>query len=77
MVGREESAQPGRVGESQLRLEVGIFFGPKGKEREKDIPGRGNKVWKTTRRFLKSVRVAQIRFPKLARMENISSWMHA
>lgn len=42
--GREESAQPGSVGESQLRLEVGISFGPKGKEREKDIPGRGNEV---------------------------------
>lgn len=44
MGGREESAQPGSVGESLLRSEVGISFGPKGKEREKDIPGRGNKV---------------------------------
>ena len=42
--GREESAQPGSVGESLLRSEVGISFGPKGKERETDIPGRGNQV---------------------------------
>ena len=44
MGGREESAQPGSVVESLLKSEVGISFGPKGKEREKDIPGRGNKV---------------------------------
>ena len=35
MGGREESAQPGSVVESLLKSEVGISFGPKGKERER------------------------------------------